>query len=162
MMDDIDDNDYFEMSLEEKKNLKKIFERFWQEDRANETMSVKGSGIGLSYADDIINRHGGKISVESTPDISTVFNITLDRCEAIDINMAVCSTDEEENTLSEADIPQQSTTVLIVEDNHEVMQVLKHISHLCSGHSVIQIKTVLIFHGITHIILQNQSEFFRI
>ena len=111
----------------EKKNLKKIFERFWQEDRANEASSVKGSGIGLSYADDIINRHGGKISVESTPDISTVFNITLDRCEAIDINMTVCSTDDKENTLSEADIPQQSTTVLIVEDNHEVMQVLKHI-----------------------------------
>ena len=111
----------------EKKNLKKIFERFWQEDRANQASSVKGSGIGLSFADDIISRHGGKIKVESTPDISTVFNITLDRCEAIDINMAVCSTDDLEENVSMTEITPQSTTVLIVEDNPEVMQVLTHI-----------------------------------
>ena len=111
----------------EKKNLEKIFERFWQEDRANEGSSVKGSGIGLSYADDIIARHGGSISVESTPDVSTVFKISLDRCEAIDINMSVCSADDKEDNVSMTDIPEKSTTVLIVEDNQEVMQVLKHI-----------------------------------
>ena len=111
----------------EKKNLKKIFERFWQEDRANQASSVKGSGIGLSFADNIISRHGGKITVESTPDISTVFNITLDRCEAIDVNMAVCSTDDLGDNVSMTEITPQSTTILIVEDNPEVMQVLTHI-----------------------------------
>ena len=112
----------------EKKNLKKIFERFWQEDRANQISAVKGSGIGLSYADDIITRHGGTISVESTPDVSTVFHISLVRCEPMTANMNICCTDnEDDNHECITDMPMQSTTVLIVEDNHEVMQVLSHI-----------------------------------
>ena len=112
----------------EKKNLKKIFERFWQEDRANQRSSVKGSGIGLSYADDIIRRHGGNISVESTPEISTVFQISLTRCEAAYVNMILCNNDNEnEEHEPMTDMPPQSTTILIVEDNQEVMQVLTHI-----------------------------------
>ncbi len=110
----------------EKKNLKKVFERFWQEDRANQISAVKGSGIGLSYADDIITRHGGSISVESTPDVSTVFIISLQRCEPVSVGMTICSNEDEEHECM-TDMPIQSTTVLIVEDNQEVMQVLSHI-----------------------------------
>ena len=112
----------------EKKNIKKIFERFWQEDRANQVSSVKGSGIGLSYADDIISRHGGKISVESTPDVSTVFQISLARCEATSVNTIVSdSANGNDDSEPMTDLPPQSTTILIVEDNPEVMQVLTHI-----------------------------------
>ena len=110
----------------EKKNLKKVFERFWQEDRANQISAVKGSGIGLSYADDIITRHGGSISVESTPDVSTVFIISLQRCEPVSVGMTICSNEDEDHEYM-TDMPIQSTTVLIVEDNQEVMQVLSHI-----------------------------------
>ena len=110
----------------EKKNLKKVFERFWQEDRANQISAVKGSGIGLSYADDIITRHGGSISVESTPDVSTVFIISLQRCDPVSVGMTICSNEDEDHECM-TDMPIQSTTVLIVEDNQEVMQVLSHI-----------------------------------
>ena len=110
----------------EKKNIKKIFERFYQEDRANKSTSVKGSGIGLSYSNDIISRHGGNISVESTPDISTVFHISLARCEAASVNMTVCSDENIDTDICPTDTP-PSTTILIVEDNQEVMQVLTHI-----------------------------------
>ncbi len=41
------------------------------------TTKPKGSGIGLSLCRQIINRHGGKISVESTPDTGSSFRISL-------------------------------------------------------------------------------------
>ena len=107
----------------EKNNLERIFERFWQEDRANKASGVKGFGIGLSYADEIISRHGGKISVESTPDVSTVFKISLSRCEAVSAGTVLCTNTESE-FVQEPQISDRSLTILIVEDNQEVTQVL--------------------------------------
>ncbi len=107
----------------EKSNMERIFERFWQEDRANQATGIKGSGVGLSYADDIVSRHGGKISVESTPDISTVFHISLKRSESICSNILPCTIPDTEIS-REPEISDQSMTIMIVEDNQEVVEVL--------------------------------------
>ncbi len=41
------------------------------------TTKPQGSGIGLSICRQIINRHGGKISVESQEGVGTIFKVTL-------------------------------------------------------------------------------------
>lgn len=57
-------------------DLPRIFERFFQVmpgDRRREG----GVGIGLALARELIELHGGSISVESEPDVKTVFNVFL-------------------------------------------------------------------------------------
>ncbi|MEP7252404.1 MAG: PAS domain-containing sensor histidine kinase, partial [Ginsengibacter sp.] len=58
-----------------KKNLNKIFNRYFREEGNGST--VKGLGIGLSIAKEIITRHGGKIWAESEPGKGSTFHFTL-------------------------------------------------------------------------------------
>jgi len=54
--------------------MERIFDPFF---RANASKKIKGFGIGLSLVKRILILHGGKISVESIPDIKTCFSVTL-------------------------------------------------------------------------------------
>jgi signal transduction histidine kinase len=56
-----------------------IFDRFYKVDSAR---AAAGSGLGLSIAKAIVEQHGGRISVESKPDVETVFTIRLPATEA--------------------------------------------------------------------------------
>ena len=60
----------------EKKDQIKIFERFQQVDKSL-SRNVEGTGIGLSLVKSIVEMHGGKISVESTPGEGSIFKIEL-------------------------------------------------------------------------------------
>lgn len=55
---------------------KKIFEKFFriQEDNRHD---VKGYGLGLSYAAGIVKRHGGHITIDSTPGKGSCFTVIL-------------------------------------------------------------------------------------
>jgi PAS domain S-box-containing protein len=53
--------------------LPHVFERFWQ---AHES-SRAGAGLGLAIAKEIVEAHGGHISVESTPGQGTIFRFTI-------------------------------------------------------------------------------------
>jgi PAS domain S-box-containing protein len=55
-------------------DLPHIFERFYRRDAAHTT---PGFGLGLSIADKLIQRHRGKIQVESTVGTGTTFRIVL-------------------------------------------------------------------------------------
>lgn len=59
-----------------KKNQKKIFTKFFREPTGN-IHTVKGFGLGLSYAKQMITSLQGNIKVESTLEIGTKFIITL-------------------------------------------------------------------------------------
>jgi len=54
----------------------KIFEEFHQADNSA-TKSKGGSGLGLAIAKRIIEMHGGRISVESSPGAGSTFSVSL-------------------------------------------------------------------------------------
>lgn len=56
-------------------DLPHIFERFWRADRAR--TSGSGTGLGLAIAKEIVESHCGSITVESSPQRSTVFTVIL-------------------------------------------------------------------------------------
>lgn len=53
-----------------------IFERFFKADKSR-NRSLGGNGLGLSLVKKIVELHGGKIAVQSEPEIKTEFCVTL-------------------------------------------------------------------------------------
>jgi signal transduction histidine kinase len=53
--------------------LPHVFDRFWQSRRTNRS----GAGLGLALARGIVLGHGGRIWIESTPEVETAVRFTL-------------------------------------------------------------------------------------
>ncbi len=54
-----------------------VFDRFWRGDRARTHSDGVGGGLGLAIARQIIDQHGGSISVTSQPHAGATFRIVL-------------------------------------------------------------------------------------
>ncbi|MDR0544457.1 MAG: HAMP domain-containing histidine kinase [Odoribacteraceae bacterium] len=59
-----------------RKDQKLVFERFYRVP-TDDLYDVKGFGLGLSYVKKIVEVHGGRVEVESSPDIGSRFNVKL-------------------------------------------------------------------------------------
>lgn len=55
----------------------KIFERFYRGDSSRTKTKVDGFGLGLSLAQDIVAAHRGNMAVDSRPNETTTFTITI-------------------------------------------------------------------------------------
>jgi signal transduction histidine kinase len=62
--------------------LSNIFDKFFRVVDAEGYDEIEGSGLGLALSKEIIERHGGTISVKSRLGVGSVFTFTLPRSNA--------------------------------------------------------------------------------
>ena len=68
--------------------LENVFQRFYRVNKAH-SKKLGGSGLGLSIVETIVEKHFGKISVTSTPDVGSCFTIVLPQEQALAQEQAV-------------------------------------------------------------------------
>ncbi|MCP5069136.1 MAG: response regulator, partial [bacterium] len=117
------------------------FEFFVQAD-ASTQREHGGTGLGLAVSRQLVELHGGRLSVESTPGKGSVFSFTLPVAEAtaseeaterkpapalIEVEESVASVEASStNPLAERAPQTDRGTILIVDDESVVRQVLRH------------------------------------
>jgi len=55
-------------------DIEKIFDPFFRSDNAK-AKKIEGTGLGLSIVKHIVEEHRGKISIESTPGVGSIFTL---------------------------------------------------------------------------------------
>jgi len=111
-----------------KEDKDRICNQFYQVD--NDINRAGGSGIGLSFTNEIVSLHGGKLQILSKKNIGSEFNMIfpLIHCGVLEKGgynpLEKIVTDDIENITF---IPKKNACILIVDDNYEMRQYVKKI-----------------------------------
>lgn len=124
-----------------------IFDRFYQVD-GSQTRMHEGTGIGLSLVKELLELHGGSITVESILHRGTTFFIQLPVQQSDTTTTELPTTQEslpivrpitvDEDLVPEIVQPEpiDGHTILVVEDNHELRQFIS--TELTNSYKVIE------------------------
>lgn len=129
-------------------DLPNIFDRYYQGTNHGGRL---GSGVGLALVKEVINHHGGQISVSSVPQVGTRFTITLplgcdhlhpseivdgeyDKHPAKDVELSYIEASP--NVKPKPDPKAQKLKVLIVDDNKDMRDYLRGL--LVSDYEVVE------------------------
>ena len=113
--------------------LKKIFDRFYQTD-TSATREHEGSGIGLALVRELVDLHGGEITVETQPGVGACFTVRLPLVAAdfeqltfiekngIPDEQSATRFNDEEYQVDNLSAPEKEDAplILIVEDNADM------------------------------------------
>jgi signal transduction histidine kinase/DNA-binding response OmpR family regulator len=134
-----------------KEDIPYIFDRFYQADDSS-VRKYEGTGIGLALTKELIELHGGTISVESEVGIGTTFTIQLPKGtdhlspdEIVDISETDISSKPKE--VSELDISRtpeiideseriKGSNILVVEDNFDMRNYI--VGHISKDYNIIE------------------------
>lgn len=120
-----------------KEKQKKLFTRFAS---FNEDPTKPSTGIGLSIVKDLMEKHGGKIILESEINIGSTFTLIFQKGTAHfdkDVQFMASALNEEdvkslqedetENRISPKSIEEKEYSILVIEDNIELRKFIKTI-----------------------------------
>lgn len=130
-----------------KEEIDRLFESFYQGENAQYISSDPGTGIGLALVKSIVDAHGGTITVQSKEHNGSVFSVSLpigysSQQESEELEKADKADYKQELALPEQafiaelltqqpeDVPASSLTILIIEDNKELLELLGNIFRL--------------------------------
>ena len=106
----------------------KIFNLFYQS--RDNTDSVSGTGIGLSFASSLARIQSGMINVEDTPGGGSTFILTLPAVAAESCTgdscheTGLCNADNGILSDNQEEVTDKAYTLLIVEDNEELLEII--------------------------------------
>jgi len=109
--------------------LDKIFDRFYQSPN-NISLGISGSGIGLNLAKEMVNLHGGKISVNSNPGVGSEFIVELpvllnDKTLTDKHQLEVTKNEASHAPLQLNETKGDKPIILLIEDNFEFRKFMK-------------------------------------
>lgn len=110
-----------------KEDLPHVFERFYQA-KKNINNNLSGSGIGLHLIKEYVELHDGRVSVESTLGVGSIFTIAIpmDLYPAGSPIQQISAGTKEENTEDESVLSADTKPLLlVVEDNKEFREFLR-------------------------------------
>ncbi len=113
------------------KDITNVFNRFYQS--KNDITKSQGSGIGLAFAKNIIETHGFSLNLKSTPNIETIFTVSIPSDAIITNKKENITQNTSVNTpvkqISDSEVLQKKNlsdkTILLVEDNNQMRNYLK-------------------------------------
>ena len=109
--------------------IDKIFDRFYQS-QSNVSLGISGSGIGLNLAKEMVNLHGGTLSVKSKPGIGSEFIVSLPVLPSIKIRDEKHQKEELQIITPAVSLQLKETNgikpiILLIEDNFEFRTFMK-------------------------------------